>query len=413
MEIPMKIGLFTDTYFPQVSGVATSIQTLKNALEAQGHQVYIFTTTDPKVDKHTPEEGIYRFSSMPYFGFKDRRLTFRGLIQAVEIARDLGLEIVHTQTEFSLGLIGKYVARRLKIPVIHTYHTQYEYYTHYVAKGMLIRPGAVGHIVKAYLKGMEGVIAPSERVKESLLSYGVTIPIPVIPTGVAIPKREAHHDIRQQYGLAENQPVILSLGRLAFEKNVALTISAFSELLQTIPDAKLMIAGDGPAKKSLEEQVEDMGLQDAIIFTGMINHDQVGDYYRMANVFVSSSDSETQGLTFIEALAADRPFVAVRSPYLEEVVTNKAIGTLIDDYDEFLAATLYYLQHSDTAADDRIRAAAVKNVDATTFADRVLNFYDQVLQDYHHDDDDDDSDQLTDEEVGYIKRLLRNPFRRS
>ncbi|GAP02487.1 glycosyltransferase [Fructobacillus pseudoficulneus] len=409
----MKIGLFTDTYFPQVSGVATSIQTLKNALEEQGHDVYIFTTTDPKVDKHQPEEQIYRFSSLPYFGFKDRRLTFRGLIQAVEIARDLKLDIIHTQTEFSLGLMGKYVARRLKIPVIHTYHTQYEDYTHYVAKGMLIKPGAVSHLVKAYLKGMEGLIAPSERVKDSLISYGVDLPMPIIPTGVAIRKSSSHRNLRQEYGLAADEPVILSLGRLAFEKNVALTISAFSELLQTLPNAKLLIAGDGPAKKSLQEQVEDLELQDSIIFTGMINHDQVGDYYRMANVFVSSSDSETQGLTFIEALAADRPFVAVRSPYLEEIVTDKAIGTLIDDYDEFLTAVLYYLQHQNTEQDEEKRAAAVKNVDATTFGKRVFAFYTEVLNNYHHDDNADDSDQLNDEEIGYIKRLLRNPFRRS
>ncbi|GAO99551.1 glycosyltransferase family 4 protein [Fructobacillus ficulneus] len=408
----MKIGLFTDTYFPQVSGVATSIQTLKNALEAQGHQVYIFTTTDPKVDKEQVEERIYRFSSIPYFGFKDRRLSFRGMIRAVEIGRKLELDIIHTQTEFSLGLMGKYVARRLKIPIIHTYHTQYEDYTHYVAKGMLLKPGAISHLVKAYVKGMDGVIAPSQGVKETLEGYGIEIPIPVIPTGVAIKTSQAHLDLRQQYGLSEDQPIILSLGRLAFEKNVALTISVFSELLQTLPTAKLVIAGDGPAKKALQGQVEDLELQDSIIFTGMINHDQVGDYYRMANVFVSSSDSETQGLTFIEALAVNRPFVAVDSPYLEQVVTDKAIGTLIEDYDELLAAILYYLQTPDTPAADEIRRAAVKNVDATTFGNRVLAFYQEVINN-HHSNDDEDDDQLNDEEIGYIKRVLRNPFRRN
>lgn len=255
----MKIGLFTDTYFPQVSGVATSIQTLKDALEEAGHSVYIFTTTDPKVGKDEYEENIYRFSSLPYFGFKDRRLTFRGLIQAVDIARELDLDIVHTQTEFSLGLIGKYVARRLKIPAIHTYHTQYEDYTHYVAKGMLLRPSAVSHLVKAYLKSMDGVIAPSERVKESLLSYGVDdIPIPVIPTGVAMKELgEGSVDLHAKYNIEPGTPVILSLGRLAFEKNVAMTISAFSEVLEHVPNAKLLIAGDGPAKKSLQEQVEE------------------------------------------------------------------------------------------------------------------------------------------------------------
>ncbi|MBS9337837.1 glycosyltransferase family 4 protein [Fructobacillus parabroussonetiae] len=411
----MKIGLFTDTYFPQVSGVATSIQTLKDALEEQGHDVYIFTTTDPKVDKHTPEEGIYRFSSLPYFGFKDRRLTFRGLIQAVEIARELDLDIVHTQTEFSLGLIGKYVARRLKIPAVHTYHTMYEDYTHYVARGMLLKPSAVSHLVKAYLKSMDGCIAPSERVKESLLSYGVDdIPIPVIPTGVAVKELGAgKEDLHAKYGIKPGTPVALSLGRLAFEKNIAMTISAFSEILEQLPDARLIIAGDGPAKKSLQEQVEDLGLQDSITFVGMIDHDQVADYYRLATVFVSSSDSETQGLTFIEALASDRPFVAIHSPYLDQLVTDPAIGQLVDDYDAFRDAMQAYLQRPATEADRQIRQAAVKNVDATTFANRVLAFYREVIDNYQQDENSDDSDQLNDDEIGYIKRLLRNPFRRN
>lgn len=411
----MNIGLFTDTYFPQVSGVATSIQTLKDALEAQGHQVYIFTTTDPKVDKDAEEPHIYRFSSLPYFGFKDRRLTFRGLIRAVEIAKEVKLDIVHTQTEFSLGLIGKYVARRLKIPAIHTYHTMYEDYTHYVAKGMLIKPSAVSHLMKAYLKSMDGCIAPSERVKESLLSYGVDdIPIPVIPTGVAIKELETgQEDLHEKYGIKPGTPVVLSLGRLAFEKNIAMTISAFSEILGEVPDARLLIAGDGPAKKSLQDQVEDLGLQESITFTGMVNHDQVADYYRLATVFVSSSDSETQGLTFIEALACDRPFVAIRSPYLDQLVTDSAIGELVDDYDGFMQAVLSYLKRPVSEKDQEIRKEAVKNVDATTFANRVFAFYQEVIKNYKHDELTDDSDQLNDDEIGYIKRLLRNPFRRN
>ncbi|MBS9336324.1 glycosyltransferase family 4 protein [Fructobacillus papyrifericola] len=411
----MKIGLFTDTYFPQVSGVATSIQTLKDALEEQGHEVYIFTTTDPKVDKHTKEERIYRFSSLPYFGFKDRRLTFRGLIQAVEIARELDLDIVHTQTEFSLGLIGKYVARRLKIPAIHTYHTMYEDYTHYVARGMLLKPSAVSHLVKAYLKSMNGCIAPSERVKESLLSYGVDdIPIPVIPTGVAVKELGAgKEDLHAKLGIEPGTPVALSLGRLAFEKNIAMTISAFSEILETIPNARLIIAGDGPAKKSLQEQVEDLELQDSITFVGMVDHDQVADYYRLATVFVSSSDSETQGLTFIEALASNRPFVAIHSPYLDQLVTDPAIGELVDDYDAFRDALAAYLIRPLTEKDEKVRKAAVKNVDATTFAKRVMAFYEEVIGDYQQNEEEDDSDQLNDEEIGYIKRLLRNPFRRN
>ncbi|MBZ5961414.1 glycosyltransferase family 4 protein [Leuconostoc gasicomitatum] len=409
----MNIGLFTDTYFPQVSGVATSIKTLKEALEAQGHQVYIFTSTDPKVSKNKFESHIYRFSSVPYAGFKDRRLAFRGLIQAVEIAKSLQLDIIHTQTEFSLGLLGKFVARQLKIPVLHTYHTMYEDYTHYVARGFLIGPKGVGTLMKAYMSGMVGVIAPSQLVQETLLRYGVKAPIRIIPTGVSLPNTGvAHQNLRQKYGFSSEEPIILSLGRLAFEKNVALTISVFSELLQTWPEARLVIAGDGPARKSLEEQVSELALEKQVIFAGMVNHDDIINYYQMSNVFVSSSDTETQGLTFIEAMAANRPFVAIHSPYLDNLVDHEAIGTLVSDYDDLLAGIEKYLRRPVSEVDTIVRATKMKDVDATTFAHRVLDFYETVLADYH-DTDVPDDENPTPDEVGYMKRILRNPFRRN
>lgn len=409
----MNIGLFTDTYFPQVSGVATSIKTLKDALEAQGHQVYIFTSTDPKVSKNQFESHIYRFSSVPYVGFKDRRLAFRGLIQAVEIAKSVNLDIVHTQTEFSLGLLGKFVARQLKIPAVHTYHTMYEDYTHYVAKGLLIGAKGVGTIMKAYMMGMSGVIAPSQLVQETLLKYGVKSPIRIIPTGVSLPDTNAsNNDLRHKFGFTETQPIILSLGRLAFEKNIALTISAFSELRQQYPEARLVIAGDGPARKSLEEQVSELSLTEEVVFTGMVDHESIADYYKMSNVFVSSSDTETQGLTFIEAMASNRPFVAIHSPYLDNLVDNEAIGTLVSDYDELLSGIKKYLLRPLTDMDKKIRDMKMKDVDANTFASRVLNFYEFVLSEHHQPDDAGD-DYPTDDEVGYMKRILRNPFRRN
>ncbi len=289
----------------------------------------------------------------------------------------------------------------------------YEDYTHYVAKGLLIGPKGVGTIMKAYMMGMSAVIAPSQLVQETLLRYGVKAPIRIIPTGVALPNPSvARQNLRDQFGFSSRQPVILSLGRLAFEKNVALTISVFSELLQTWPDAQLVIAGDGPARKSLEEQVSELSLEKQVTFVGMVNHDDIMNYYQMSNVFVSSSDTETQGLTFIEAMAANRPFVAIHSPYLDNLVDNDAIGTLVSDYDELLAGIEKYLTHQATAKDQAIRAKKMQDVDANTFAKRVLSLYQDVLSDYHQSDDVDD-EYPTDDEVGYMKRILRNPFRRN
>ena len=133
---------------------------------------------------------------------------------------------------------------------------------------------------------MSGVVAPSQLVQETLVRYGVKAPMRIIPTGVEMPRRGGSRvNLREKFGFTPEQPVILSLGRLAFEKNIALTISAFSELLQTRPDARLVIAGDGPARKALEEQVAELNLTQEVLFVGMVDHDDVTDYYQMTAMF--------------------------------------------------------------------------------------------------------------------------------
>lgn len=183
----MRIGLFTDTYFPQVSGVATSIRTLKTQLEKMGHTVFIFTTTDRDVGRYEDWQ-IVRIPSVPFFAFKDRRVAYRGFSKALEIAKQYKLDIIHTQTEFSLGLLGIAIARELRIPVVHTYHTQYEDYVRYIAKGMVIRPSMVKYIVRGFMSDLDGVICPSEIVYDLLLKYKVAAEKRVIPTGIELEK---------------------------------------------------------------------------------------------------------------------------------------------------------------------------------------------------------------------------------
>ena len=196
----MNIGLFTDTYYPQVSGVATSIKTLRNQLERLGHTVYVFTTTDPNVEKNVYEPNTYRFTSIPFISFTDRRIAVRGFFHALQVARELQLDIVHTQTEFSLGLMGKFVAKNMKIPCVHTYHTMYEDYLHYVAKGKLLRPYHVKQMTKSFCQHMSGIVAPSDRVLKTLSDYGVSAPISVIPTGVDLARSRKRENLLN-YGL--------------------------------------------------------------------------------------------------------------------------------------------------------------------------------------------------------------------
>ena len=376
----MNIGLFTDTYFPQVSGVATSIKTLRDELIAQGHHVYIFTSSDPRATD-SPEDGIYRFPSVPFVSFKDRRIAFTGWLKVLRIARKLDLDIVHNQTEFSLGVMGKMVAKELGIPCIHTYHTMYQDYLHYIANGRVLKPKDVARLAHLYLKNMAGVIAPSERVLDTLESYHVESPIRVIPTGVNLrvyrlrDAPEQKLSMRQKYGYDRDTPVLLSLSRLAFEKNIQELIASMPDVLAKEPTAQLLIVGDGPARQSLERQVREMNLRDHVTFAGQISNDEVPHYYQIADVFVSASDSESQGLTYDESLASDVPIVVRRSEYTDQLIDDPGIGMSFQKRADLVKGILHYIQNPPVEEAKAKREQKLHDISAEVFGRRVVVFY--------------------------------------
>ena len=390
----MNIGIFTDSYFPQLSGVATSIKTLKDALEKQGHNVFIFTTTDPHIKKGTVEANVFRFSSVPFISFTDRRVAFRGFFEATKVAREVKLDIVHTQTEFALGMIGKYVAHQLKIPAIHTYHTMYEDYLHYVLNGHLLRPYHVKQFTNVYLKNMDGVIAPSKRVEALLKRYRVDIPMRVIPTGVDVNSlnKAANNDMRQELGIPADAPVLLTLSRVAEEKKIDRILNAMPEIIDEFPETRLVIAGDGPDMEVLQEQVERLTLEDNVIFTGDVPHDDVGTYYKMADLFVSASDTETQGLTYIEALASGTKCVVYDTDYTEHVFDDDEFGKVFNGPGEMLSEILFYLRQGRKPIPPAKLAAKMDQISAKKFASSVYQFYQDVILDYQKDHKEESND---------------------
>lgn len=373
----MNIGIFTDTYYPQVSGVATSIKTLKEQLESQGHHVYIFTTTDPKVASDEYEKNIFRFTSIPFISFTDRRIAVRGLFRAYQVAKELQLDIVHTQTEFSMGWIGKFVAKYLKIPCIHTYHTMYEDYLHYVAKGKLLKPHHVKQMSRSFCYHMTGIIAPSERVLTTLEGYGVKSPITVIPTGVNLQKyrQPVKLDIRKKYQIKEQTPLLLTLSRLAYEKDIDRLISVMPQLCHLLPNVLLMIVGDGPAREDLEQQVAELNIQPNVLFTGEISNDQVADYYHAADLFVSTSVSESQGLTYIEALASGLKVVTTHSPYTDDLLSDKEFGMTFEKLDDLANILFEYLTTSQQSIETNKLNQKLSAISAADFGEKVIQFY--------------------------------------
>lgn len=366
--------------------MATSIKTLRDQLTREGNQVYIFTTTDPHVDKQHYEKNIFRFTSIPFISFTDRRIAIRGLFKAYRIAKRLNLDIIHTQTEFSMGVIGRFVAKKLNIPCLHTYHTMYEDYLHYVANGHLLKPVHVKEGTLAFCHHLDGVVAPSKRVLDKLVSYGVQSPIRVIPTGIDVNhyQHAPKVDLRPKLGFKPDTPILLSVSRLAQEKNLGTMLSAMPQIIKRVPSVQLVIVGDGPVREALKNQVKRMHLNQHVTFVGQIDNDKVYQYYQMANVFVSTSNSESQGLTYIEALATGLKVVVVRGAYTEDLLNQKTLGMTFRGIPEYVQDVVEYLKHPEryVLKDHAFLKRKLNAISAHHFVEQIQNFY-RSAQVYH------------------------------
>lgn len=340
----MNIGLFTETYYPEINGVANSVFILKRELEALGHTVYVFTTTTPGAPEY--EYNVFRVPSLPFILITERRI---GMFYQPKLAgtiKKLNLDIIHTHTEFSLGIFGRIMAKELKIPMIHTYHTIYEDYTHYLThfKSLDRRAKAFARIfTKVCCNTVAHVIVPTEKVRELLQKYSVHRDISVIPTGVDLKKfdpslyqPEEIQRLKEEYSIGKEEKVILYIGRVSREKNIVEIINAMETYMKERTTVKFLIIGGGPEMEELRSRTRALKLEGRIIFAGAKPWDKIGLYYQLGDVFVSASKSETQGLTYIEAMAAGLPAVAKEDDCLNDILIDGVNGYKFNNKEELM-----------------------------------------------------------------------------
>ena len=300
----MKILLTTDTWVPTINGVVTSTATLRAALTAQGHEVRVLTLSG---DSHTyTKDGVTSLGSLDAgLVYPGARMRAPALNRAIRDLIDWHPDVVHSQCEFSTFAPARRIAHAAGAPLIHTYHTVYEDYTHYFSPSRSMGRKMAALFTRMICADCDAVIAPTPKISRLLAGYGVHCPVRIIPTGLdlqrfAVPRDDA---LRSRLGLPPkeaNKTVLLSLGRLAKEKNTTELVDS----MQNLPDAVLLIVGDGPERAVLEQQAQSLGVADRVIFVGAVPPAEVPRYYALGDVFVSASTSEAQGLTYIEAMAA-------------------------------------------------------------------------------------------------------------
>jgi 1,2-diacylglycerol 3-alpha-glucosyltransferase len=360
----VRVLYLSDVYFPRVNGVSTSIATFRADLARQGVET---TLIAPEYDRgdgapghpaQTSSDRIVRVPAASVPGDpEDRRMRWRSLTRTLKSIAGERFDLVHVQTPFIAHYAGVRHARAVRVPCITTYHTFFEEYLHHYAP---LLPRAIGRtVVRAFTRSqarqVDALIAPSEPMREVLLQYGVTTPIHVLPTGLPsscfVPGDGAR--FRALAELPADRPLLLYVGRIAFEKNIEFLIESYARVRLEAPRAMLVIAGEGPAEGALRRLVTRLGLDPDVRFVGYLDRTRaLLDCYAAADAFVFASRTETQGLVLLEAMAQGAPVISTASLGTRSVLRPEAGAIVVPErVEEFAAAVLTVLNNADLRAE--------------------------------------------------------------
>ena len=335
----MKVLITTDWYAPVINGVVTSVLLLKRELENRGHEVRVVTLSNTI---HSYKDGnVYYMGSVSanriYPGARLRVNRTRSLVRELISWRP---DVIHSQCEFSTFRVAYALANHLDVPIVHTYHTVYEDYTHYFSPSARVGKYVVSVFSRWICGRTACVVAPTQKVADLLRNYNVRCRVEVIPTGVDLaayrkePEPGRMEGLRRKWAIPEDKVILLYLDRMAREKNLETLVDQIAAAGRE--DAVLLLVGDGPDREEVLDCARAKGVP--VIFTGMVPHDEVPDYYRLGDIFVTASTSETQGLTYFEALAAGVPVLCRKDPCVDGVIENGVNGWQYEDEKGFTEA---------------------------------------------------------------------------
>jgi 1,2-diacylglycerol 3-alpha-glucosyltransferase len=382
----LKILFISDVYFPRVNGVSTSIRTFVGQLQELGYEVHLIApdygvaTEDEVWIKRIPSRKIY-------FDPEDRLMKYGvALDRLLELRREK-YDLIHIHTPFVAHYLGQKLAHLLDVPCVETYHTFFEDYLHHylpwIPRGMA--RGIARMVSRRQCNGVDAIVAPSQPMLDVLRRYGVKAKAEVIPTGL-----QAHsfapadgNAFREKHGISLDRPMILYVGRVAFEKNIAFLLRMTVELREMQPEVLLVVAGEGPAENSLHQLSKDLNLNNNIQFIGYLDRNtELNGCYKAADVFVFSSKSETQGLVIIEAMAQGTPVAAIAELGTKSILVEGE-GALIAPEDEAIFAERVNSLLIDRKVRNTLGAKARNYVEekwtSRAQAERMVSFYQQMI----------------------------------
>lgn len=396
----MRVGIFTESYPPLVNGVSTSILMLEHALTKLGHEVFIITVSDNKKDYVLENNGhILRLPSVNLANCYDYKMTSVYPIKAVNMIKKMNLDVIHSNVEFTVGIFARVVSEQLSIPLVHTYHTNWEDYTHYITKNKKILDDICKKLLKYLVvffedKTVTELIVPSNKIYNLFKDkYKFTKNIHIIQTGIETSKfykenfnQKDINSLKKKLGIKKKDFVVMTVSRLAKEKSVDRIINNHKELVKKYSNMKLLIVGDGPDIDKLKDEAKSLGVSDSVIFTGKVPLSDIPIYYQLGNVFVTASKSETQGLTVVEAISSSLPVVAVKDDSFVNSVIEEFNGFVFTDNEKYINSISKLYEDKDLynrlSNQSRLLSA---DFSSEYFALKVLKVYETAIENYKKD----------------------------
>ncbi len=377
----MHIAHFTNTYKPNVNGVVRSVSSFRDALTRLGHNVFVFAQ-DAR-DYEDAEPFIFRYPAV-----KIPTVDYSAVLPVSHTINStlpvLKLDVIHSNHPSSLGDVAANKAEELDLPLVFTFHTRYDMYSHYVPFSQAFVKDLINRGVANYLKKCNHIVTPTESIRQILIDVGVRGPITAVPTGIDLrPYQQADGEaIRAKYGW-EQEKILISVGRLAPEKNWTTLFDAVALVCKQFQNVRLVLLGSGPQAKELEEYTEKLGIQDRVTFVGLVPMDEVPNYLKAADLFVFASISETQGLVTMEAMSAGLPVVAVDAPGTSDEVVDGEQGLLTENDSEALAKAILQVLGNQTLYEKLQEGAFRKaqSFDIMAKAQDMLDVYAQAIED--------------------------------
>ena len=390
----MNIALFTDTYPPFINGVSTSCYNLATVLRKNGHRVIVVTPRHDNGKLEFVNDIIYMpgLEMKKLYGY---RLTKFFDKKVMNMLKEFNIDLIHNQTDVTVGMFARRAAKILNVPIVYTYHTSYEDYTYYATKGMMDR--VAKKVVRAYSRSIgrnaTEFITPSQKTKDYMRNVGHDIYVNVIPSGIDLsmfkrnPEEQERIDaFKKEHNIGKDTKVILLLGRVAKEKSMDVSISNFAAFLKKHPDAnvKMLVVGDGPARGELELLTHEKNIASKVDFIGFVPASEVPFYYHLADIYSSASVTETQGLTFNEAMAAGTIILARYDDNLTNVITDSRTGFFFTDESSFIEKLerIFALSGKERQGiiDEALRVVDEYSIDK--FYENIIKVYERALKKY-------------------------------